>query len=141
MDVEPQDNEGRAKDGGPPPAQQHTVLFDGNCPICLGAVERLRAWDRDGALAFLPGGSPEARVRFPEIPPDALADALHMVAPDGRVWAGAEAVEELVGLLPGWRRLRWVFRIPLARPLAGWVYRRVAAARYRMLCQDHCGSG
>ena len=116
----------------------YTVLFDGNCPFCRRAVDRLRRWDDDGVLVFLPGDSAEARAQFPDIPLAALIHALHLVGPDGQVWVGSEAVEELVNLLPGWRRFGWLFRLPLARPLAAWVYRKVAATRYRLSCRDHC---
>jgi predicted DCC family thiol-disulfide oxidoreductase YuxK len=118
----------------------YTVLYDHNCPLCRQAVHRLQTWDRDGVLAYLPGGDDETRRRFPGISEAALADALHLVSPDGNVWAGAEAVEKLVDLLPGWRRARWLFRIPLARPVAAWMYRRMSAARFRLSCRDHCRS-
>ena len=64
------------------------------------------------------------------IPLPALAAAMHLVLPppDGRVLSGADAVPELLGLLPGKRWLAWGFRVPgvapVARRLYAWIARR-----------------
>ena len=116
----------------------YTVLYDGGCPLCARWAFRLREWDREGALSFLPSTDPRVGDRFPEITPGALEASLHLVASDGRVWEGADAVEELLRILPQGKWLGGVFRLPLARPLARWLYRLVARNRYRLSCQDHC---
>jgi len=53
--------------------------------------------------------------------------AVHLVGPDGRVYAGAAAVRPLLGLLPGGR----LAAAPLAAPGAG----RVAQAVYRWVAR------
>jgi len=115
-----------------------TVLFDGECPLCRAAVERLKRWDPDGLLSFLPVQSREVGERYSGMSREALQESLHLVDRAGRAWAGSEAVEKLTEVLPGWRWARGFFRLPLARPLARRVYGWVARNRYRLSCEDHC---
>lgn len=117
----------------------YTVLYDGECPLCTRAVSRLAAWDKDGRLELLAAQSPGVSSRFPWVSEEALRGSIHLVGPENRTWEGAGAVEELVRILPKWRWLAWVFRLPLARPLARLAYRWIARNRYRMTCKDHCG--
>lgn len=59
---------------------------------------------------------------------------MHLVLPDGRVFAGGRAVPELLRLLPGGGWVAWVFLIPGV----GWVtdrcYGWVAARRHQLGC-------
>jgi predicted DCC family thiol-disulfide oxidoreductase YuxK len=64
----------------------------------------------------------EARVAAFRIPLPALAAAMHLVLPDGRVFAGADAAPELLRLLPGKRWLAPVFAVPGVLPVARRVY-------------------
>jgi len=116
------------------PSGQYTVLFDGSCPVCRGAVARLKGWDREGKLSYLPAKSPEAEARFPWISREAVQNSIHLIGPNQESWEGAGAVEELVRVLPGWRWIAWVFRLPMARPVARRVYRWIARNRYQSGC-------
>jgi predicted DCC family thiol-disulfide oxidoreductase YuxK len=118
---------------------QYTVLFDGHCPICLASVRRLKRWDTRGALVFLAAQDPSVPRDFSQLSREALVESLHLVGPGGEVWQGAEALEVLVNLLPGLSRARFLFRVPLVRPVARRVYRWIARNRYRFSCEKHCG--
>ena len=118
---------------------RYTVLFDGHCPICRKSVEALGRWDRDGILEFLSAEDPAVYRRFPHLSDSALRESIHLVGPRGRVWEGAGAVEELLSVLPRLSWLRWLFRVPLARPVARRIYRWVARNRYQLTCGRHCG--
>lgn len=117
---------------------RYTVLYDADCPICLKSVERLRRWDRQKSLRFLPARDPVVPERFPTLSREALEASIHLVGSDGGVWVGADAVERLFAILPGFSGFRWIFRIPFVRPLARWVYRWVARNRYHLTCEHHC---
>lgn len=119
----------------------HTVLYDGSCPLCQRAITLLRGWDREGRLAFLPSESPRVEAEFHWISQEKLAEALHLVGVGNETWAGAEAVEELMRILPGFRWAAWMFRLPFARTLARFGYRQVAKNRNVLGCDEHCGSG
>jgi predicted DCC family thiol-disulfide oxidoreductase YuxK len=105
-----------------------TLIYDGECGLCRRAVERLRSWDHEHRLHYVPFQDEEAVKRF-GIGLPALAAAMHLVLPDGRVFSGADAVPELGRQLPGKRWWAWGFAVPGVRPLARRVYRRIAQRR------------
>jgi predicted DCC family thiol-disulfide oxidoreductase YuxK len=105
-----------------------TLIYDGECGLCRRSVEVLRRWDREHRIALVPFQDQAAVARF-GIPLPALAAAMHLVLPDGRVFAGADAVPELLRLLPGKGWWRWLFAVPGVRPIARRVYARVARRR------------
>jgi predicted DCC family thiol-disulfide oxidoreductase YuxK len=105
-----------------------TVIYDGECGICQQSVDLLKRWDREQVLRYVPFQDEAAVARF-RIALPALAAAMHLVLPDGRVFAGADAAPELLRLLPGKRWLAMWFRIPGVMPLARRVYAWIAARR------------
>ena len=107
--------------------------------MCMRWMGRVRSWDSNGVFEYLPLQDPSIPDRFPDLTSDALEREMHVIGPEGRVWAGAEAVERIVALLPLGRWISWIFALPLARPIADRVYRWVAANRSRMGCGEHCG--
>src|SRR6266545_868047 len=121
----------------PPPApplpavaepKRPTLIYDGECAMCRQAVELLRRWDREHVLHFVPFQDEAAVARF-RIALPALAAAMHLILPDGRVYPGADAVPELLRLLPGKRWLAPLFRIPGVPPIARRVYAWIAVRR------------
>jgi predicted DCC family thiol-disulfide oxidoreductase YuxK len=97
-----------------------TVLYDWDCGLCQATVKQLRRWDQDGRLAMLAlqsapdSDDPAIRSAAAGSP---LASALHVVAADGRVFAGGDAALAIIHELPGghlldpWRSVapfRWV---------------------------------
>ncbi|GAC1478347.1 MAG: hypothetical protein NVS1B4_22010 [Gemmatimonadaceae bacterium] len=124
---------GRGKD-----SPVYTVIYDGECRLCVPLANALRRWDRIGLLEVIPSQQEGVLARFPWIPAPAYADSLQLVAPDGQTVQGAAAIERLLDLLPrgGW--ISWVFAIPLVRRFADRIYRWVARNRYRLGCGSHC---
>jgi len=98
--------------------------------LCRRSVDLLRRWDREHRIVLVPFQD-QASVAAFGIPLPALAAAMHLVLPppDGRVLAGADAVPELLRLLPGKRWLAWGFRIPGVMPLARRLYAWIAQRR------------
>ena len=115
-----------------------TVVYDGECQVCIRSVNLLRDWDRHGRfemVAYQSEGVPE---RFPEISQREFEESVQLIGPDRERWEGAAAVEKILELVPRGRPLRWLFRIPFARPIARRVYRLFARNRDRFGCGDHC---
>jgi predicted DCC family thiol-disulfide oxidoreductase YuxK len=110
-----------------PSTEGPTLIFDGECGMCRSAVARVRAWDRHSRLSYLPFQDPSVG-RFGIALP-ALAAAMHLVLPGGRVFAGADAVPELGKILPGKRWWTWGFAVPGVRAAARRIYRRIAERR------------
>lgn len=111
------------------PPDRPTLIYDGECGLCRASVEKVRRWDREHRIAFVPFQDKAGVARFGIAFP-ALAAAMHLVLPDGRVFAGADAVPELLRFLPGRRWWRWPFLVPGARPVARRVYRWIADRRH-----------
>ena len=128
--------------GGAPSVlgRPYTVVFDGDCEVCTRLSKALRTWDGTHQLEVVSSQQAGVMARFPWIPARAYADALQMIAADGTTWQGAEAIEQLLGVLPrgGW--IAWIFKIPFARALADRFYRWFARNRFRMGCGAHCQS-
>ncbi len=112
----------------PARADRPTLFYDGECGFCRDAVAVLSRWDREGRIELIPFQD-AARVAQFGLPLPALAAAMHLVLPDGRVVAGADAVPELGRLLPGKRWLTWLFAVPGVRPIARRAYAWIAARR------------
>ena len=112
----------------PARADRPTLFYDGECGFCRDAVAVLSRWDREGRIELIPFQD-AARVAKFGLPLPALAAAMHLVLPDGRVVAGADAVPELGRLLPGKRWLTWLFAVPGVRPIARRAYAWIAARR------------
>ena len=77
---------------------RYSLLYDGECPVCLASVRRLRRMDRGDHFEYLPIRDDEVGARFPELSREALNGSLHLVGPSGEVWEGAEAVEKITSL-------------------------------------------
>ena len=105
-----------------------TLIYDGECGICQQAVRILKRWDREHILQYVPFQDGAAVQRFGIALP-ALAAAMHLVLPDGRVYPGADAVPELLRLFPGKRWLALPFRFPGVLPLARRIYAWIALRR------------
>ncbi len=106
-----------------------TLIYDGECGVCQKAVMLLRRWDREHVLRFVPFQDRPAVARFGIALP-ALAAAMHLILPDGSVYAGADATPELLRLFPGTRWLAPVFRFPGVLPLARRIYAWIAIRRH-----------
>lgn len=77
------------------------VIYDEDCGFCRWSAERLRVWDRRGALRFVPLGSREAAEVLRDVPADERSMSWHLVEPDGRVRSAGGAVAPLLRRLPG----------------------------------------
>lgn len=122
-------------------AERATLIYDGECGFCRRSADLVRSWDRDGRLDYVPFQDEAAVARFGVALP-ALAAAMHLVLPDGRVYAGADAAPEIVKLLPGKRWMAAPFRLPGALPVARRVYAWIAARRkcvVRFAAADYVG--
>lgn len=71
------------------PGGKPLLLYDGDCSFCRAGIARWRPYT-GGAVAYVP--YQQALDRFPDIPRTALAEAVHLVEPDGKVTRAAEAL-------------------------------------------------
>jgi predicted DCC family thiol-disulfide oxidoreductase YuxK len=118
------------------------LLYDGDCRFCTSSAAALarrfgparletRDFQKEGVLAALPGVSYDACMR-----------RMHLVFPDGRVYAGPEGFARLLATTPfvGW--LAYLYYVPGIRQVAELVYALVAKHRYRVFGRtDACEDG
>lgn len=98
-----------------------TLIFDGACAFCRRWIERVHRWDRHARLKFLPYQTADLEARFFSVSRTACMQRMHLVAADGRVFAGAAAGREVLRRLPG----GWLWSAPFRLPGGLWVADRV----------------
>lgn len=119
------------------------LLYDAECNLCLGTVEKLGRLRTKAELVMVPLQAASARQLPAGARMEDLLAELHLIDGQGRVYRGAEAVFRIVRTIPA---LAWVaplYRVPGLGRLADAVYRLIARHRYRLFGrqQDSCGSG
>ncbi len=124
----------------PPGGSRILVLYDGQCRFCTRSANELaslRGHDKLELLSFQDEGVLD---RFPGVTYDACMKRLHVVFPDGRVYAGAEAVTRVVAGIPVVGLPAYVYYVPGIRQLSEAVYDLVAKNRYKIAGRD-CDGG
>lgn len=116
----------------------YTVVYDGTCRVCTRAARLLERWDTRRELEVIPFQNSSVLDRFPWIPAASYAEAMQLVGPGGRTWQGAEAIEQLLDILPYGGLLGWVFSIPFFGGGFARFYRWFARNRYKFGCGQHC---
>jgi predicted DCC family thiol-disulfide oxidoreductase YuxK len=111
----------------PPP--KPLLVFDGDCHFCTVWIRRWQQMTGD-AVDYLPAQDRAIAKRFPEIPRAQFDTAVRLIAADGVVYSGAEAVFRTLACH---RRWQWPLRIyensTLVARLAERAYRFVAEHR------------
>jgi predicted DCC family thiol-disulfide oxidoreductase YuxK len=118
--------------------KQNTIIYDGECGLCLHSVEWIHARDTRRAFEYLPYQDKALSVRFPGISRTECERALHLVTVDGSVLVGADALPTVLAQLPRWRALAPFLALPPLRPLGRWLYRRIAQVRRGASISPEC---
>ncbi len=120
------------------PPEKPVLIYDGDCGFCRRWIAR---WKQSTGerVEYVPLQSERIASQFPEIPPAALENAVHLVEPDGRVTRGAEAAFRSQACARRWPL--WIYEnVPGVAPVTEAAYRVVAANRTffsfatRLLC-------
>lgn len=88
-----------------------TVLYDGACPLCRREIALYRGACGDLPLRFA-DVSHEAVALPPGLTRDTALSRFHVQRVDGQIVSGAQAFLALWSVLPGWRWLARVGRVP-----------------------------
>jgi len=103
------------------------LIYDGDCDFCRYWVGRWKPVTGN-RIEYVSSG--EAGARFPKISEEKFAESIQMIASDGSVYDGAEAVFLALSCVPGRSRPLALYR--KYRPVASiteWVYGIVARNR------------
>lgn len=107
-----------------------TLIYDGTCPICSGTVKWIREHEQEGAFEMLPCQSERRGAEFPDVESAECMRAMHLVLPDGKVFAGEKALPEIFLRLRRYRFAAAFFKVPGAATLSRIAYRWFADRRY-----------
>jgi predicted DCC family thiol-disulfide oxidoreductase YuxK len=111
------------------PPSKPLLVFDGDCHFCSRWIRRWRQITGD-AVDYLPFQDEQIAARFPEIPRRQFEKSVQLLAPDGAVFSGAEAIFRTLAQNPKRKRpLRLYETWPLFARLAESAYEFVAAHR------------
>jgi predicted DCC family thiol-disulfide oxidoreductase YuxK len=88
-----------------------TVLYDGACPLCRREIGIYRGLRPNAPLCFA-DVSDAALPLPPGTTREQLLARFHVRDGNGRLLSGAEAFLALWAVLPGWRWLAWLGRVP-----------------------------
>ena len=121
---------------------KQTVLYDGDCPMCVFQMKALSWLDWRGALALVPLSDPRAQQLAPQLTREDLLEAIHCVTPEGCVYRGARAIRFVGMRLPLLVPVALFLWLPGVILLAEIIYRWVS--RHRLIfsrlfgCKDAC---
>ena len=108
-----------------------TVLYDGACPLCRREIGLYRGLDALQPVAWRDVSAPQAVLPNGGDQADYLA-RFHVQLADGTVLSGAAAFVALWSVLPGWRWLGRVGRLPGMMTVMEMAYRLFLRLRPRM---------
>ena len=108
---------------------QHLVLYDGECPLCVFQMRLLTWLDWFNALALIPFTDPRAQQAAPQIDREQLRAAMHCVAKDGRIYRGARCIRFVGMRLPVLVPIALLLWVPGVNWIAEKVYGFIARHR------------
>lgn len=123
-----------------------TVVYDGQCKLCLATVDKLRRMPNRADLAFvslqsLISGEVRPWPGISDVPYEALYAQLHVTDSQGRRFSGHEGLLLLMRHVPSLAWLGWFGGLLGLRGLVRLLYRFVARYRYRLFGKISCSDG
>jgi predicted DCC family thiol-disulfide oxidoreductase YuxK len=106
------------------------LIYDGHCNFCRRQASRVSALS-GGRLKLESFHDAGVLERYPGLTHEACEEAMQLVLPDGRIFAGAAAAAEAFRLNPAFGGLGVLYYLPGVRQLSDAVYRWVARNRFR----------
>lgn len=121
---------------------KHTVLYDGECPMCIFQMKVMSWLDWFGVLALVPLSDPHAAEIAPQLTRGDLLEAIHCVTPERRVYRGARAIRFVGMRLPLLVPVALFLWLPgvirIAEIMYAWVSRHRLQFSRLFGCKDAC---
>lgn len=115
-------------------------LYDGHCRFCVASAERMRRLTRPGVLALRDFQQPGVLADYPTLTFDQCMRQAQLIAPDGRTFAGMEAVVRALMTRPLLGAVARLYFVPGIRHTANALYAWIAANRYRLFGRAAAGA-
>jgi predicted DCC family thiol-disulfide oxidoreductase YuxK len=114
--------------------QRSVLIYDGECEFCKSWVQWALKRDADRRLEFISCQSEERQKRFPHVRLQDCEQAMYVVTPENRTFAGGDAVPYFFSAIRGWKWVAFLFKIPgvlqIARPTYRWIARNRSRLRF-----------
>lgn len=113
------------------PDDRPLIVFDGVCVLCSGFAKFVLKRDPAGRFRFTTAQSPLGQALFRHYGLDTETLETNLVLVEGRPYAKLDSVIVAARLIGGvWRAFALLRLLP--RPLADWIYDRIARNRYAL---------
>ena len=84
------------------------LLFDEKCPLCLRFKQAFERIPGTGRVALISIYNEEVYENFPQINPEAAFQEIHYLDEEGRVYAGKDALTQLMVEFPLVKKFAWL---------------------------------
>ena len=108
------------------------LIYDDSCPICLGAIEKLKKLDRADLIILTPLSRAELPAEFVLPAKEELIEQMYLYSPDNEVFKGADAVRQILSIFPQSRLLGWLISLPILKQLSRICYGIIAKNRMKI---------
>ena len=120
-----------------PSGMTSKVLYDGGCPRCRAVMCWVSAADPDRLIEPVDLTAVDVSTVHPSLTREACMRSMHVVGPDGRVFAGYDAVTRIGRLLPAFYPFGLVGSLPGVTWAGHRAYNAIASRRGRdAVCND-----
>lgn len=121
----------------------HTVLYDGGCPLCSREIAHYRRVAGAAApIDWVDIAPPDADPAAYGVSRLEALQVFHVIDPAGQPHKGARGFLALWAILPRYRWLARVCRALRLEPVLDWAYRHFAGWHFAKRCRDGvCGTG
>ena len=120
---------------------RYVIFYDGRCRFCTNSKQTVERLPSRADLTFVDIQNGGVMSRYPMVDPRAAQGQMFVLAPDGSLSGGFDAIVSLLPALPGLRVLRPMLAPEPVRKVGRRVYRWVARNRYRLGGMTTCASG
>jgi len=121
---------------------QHLVLYDDECPMCVFQMKLLTWLDWLNVASLVPLSSEREQAAAPQLDREELRAAIHVITRDGAIHRGARCIRFLALRMPLLVPLGLLLWVPGVIWIAELVYRYVSNHRLVLSrvfgCKDAC---
>lgn len=125
-----------------PPRPTHIVLYDDECPLCTFQMKLLTWLDWFNVLSLAPISEARSAQLVPRLTREELLEAIHCLAPDGRIYRGARCIRHVGMRLPLLVPVALFLWVPGVIWVAEQVYQWVSRNRHLLSrwfgCKEAC---
>ena len=99
-----------------------TVYYDGNCPLCRAEISHYATREGADQICFVDAAQKDTDLGA-DLDPDQALGRFHVRLGDGTLVSGAKGFVAIWSILPRWRVLARIARLPGVTPFLELLYR------------------